>query len=314
MRAVLFERSGSTDGLVLRDVPEPVPGPTDLLIDVRAATVTQGDVVIRKMPRLLARVFGLGGKRVLGHEFAGVVVGAGAATTRYRPGDHVFGTTSGLPTGSHAERICVPEDGVLAEIPSGVPFEAAAPIPIGGLTALTLLRRAGALPDDPDRILATNDAATAAATLRVLVHGASGSVGTYAVQLAAHAGAKVTGITSTANLELVRSLGASSVIDYTSQDLASVPERFDAVIDAVGKGGVDRAKALLVPGGGFASVRSRTSEAVADLWLLRDLLGAGAIRAVVDRTYPLDQIRDAHAYVESGRKRGNVLITVAPTS
>jgi NADPH:quinone reductase-like Zn-dependent oxidoreductase len=297
MRAVLFERSGSTSGLVLREVPDPTPQAGEVLVRIHATTVTQGDVVLRKMPPLLARLFGIRRKRMLGHEYAGVVAAIGADESRYRPGDRVFGTTTGLTSGAYAEAICVPGDGVIAEIPNGLRFEEVAPIPIGSLTALTLLRRGGA--DE-------------SAGRRILVYGASGSVGSYAVQLGARFGARVTGVSSTANVDLVRSLGAERVIDYTRDDIAADTGRFDVIVDAVGKGAAGRAKRLLAPGGRFVSVRSSTSENLADLWYIRDLLEAGSLRAVIDRTYPLESIREAHEYVEQGHKKGNVVISVRP--
>lgn len=297
MRAVLFEQSGSTSGLVLREIPDPTPGAGEVLVRIHATTVTQGDVVLRKMPPLLARLFGIRRKRMLGHEYAGVVAAVGANESHYRPGDRVFGTTTGLTAGAYAEAICVPGDGLIAEIPNGLRYDEVAPIPIGSLTALTLLRRAGA---------------EEGAGRRVLVYGASGSVGSYAVQLAVGFSARVTGVSSTANLDLVRSLGAERVVDYTREDVLAIPDRFDVIVDAVGKGAAGRARRLLAPGGRFVSVRSSTTEHLADLWYLRDLLEAGSLRAVVDRTYPLDAIREAHAYVERGHKKGNVVIVVRP--
>ncbi len=297
MRAVLFERSGPASGLVLRDVPDPTPEPGEVLVRIHATTVTQGDVVLRTMPALLARLFRIRRKRVLGHEYAGVVAAIGADESHYRPGDRVFGTTTGLTSGAHAEAICVPGDGVIAEIPNGMSYEEVAPIPIGSLTALTLLRRGGA---------------DQGAGRRILVYGASGSVGSYAVQLGVQLGARVTGVSSTANLDLVRSLGAERVIDYTRDVVPADAGRFDVIVDAVGNGAAGRAKRLLAPGGRFVSVRSRTSESVADLWHIRDLLESGSLRAVIDRTYPLEAIREAHEYVEHEHKKGNVVITVRP--
>ena len=297
MRAVLFERSGSTSGLVLREVPDPTPEAGEVLVRIHATTVTRGDVVLRKMPPLLARLFGIPRKRMLGHEYGGVVAAVGAEESHYRPGDRVFGTTTGLAAGAYAEAICVPGGGIIAEIPNGLRFEEAAPIPIGALAALTLLRRGGA---------------EEGLGRRILVYGASGSVGSYAVQLGVAFGGRVTGVSSTPNLDLVRSLGAERVIDYTREDVLAIPDRFDVIIDAIGMGEVGRAKRLLGPRGRFVSVRSRTSERLADLWSIRDLLEAGSLRAVVDRTYPLEAVREAHEYVEGGHKKGNVVIVVRP--
>ncbi len=297
MRAVLFERSGSTSGLVLREIPDPAPETGEVLVRIRATTVTEGDVVLRKRPPLLARLFGIPRKRILGHEYAGVVAAVGEGVSSYRPGDRVFGTTTGLTSGTYAEAICVPGDGVMAEIPNGLRFEEVAPVPFGSLTALTLLRRGGA--DE-------------GGGRQILVYGASGSVGSYAVQLGAQFGARVTGVSSTGNVELVRSLGAERVIDYTRDDVVADAGRFDVIVDAVGKGAAGRAKRLLAPGGQFVSVGSSTSEYLADLWYIRDLLEEGSLRAVIDRIYPLEAIREAHEYVEQGHKNGNVVISVRP--
>lgn len=295
MRAVLLRKSGSVDGLVLAEVPKPSPQPNEVLVKVRVATVTRGDVVLRKLPRVLSRLFKLGRKTVLGHEFAGEVEAVGDEVTRFNVGDRVFGSTMGLMQGSHAEYVCVPDTGVLATVPATIELEEAAPVPVGGLTALYFLRKANVA-----------DGKT------VLVYGASGSVGTFAVQLAAHLGAEVTGVCSTSNAELVKSLGADKVIDYTKADFTDGGTTYDVVFDAVGKAPARRSRRVLAKDGAYVSVRSTTAKQMAeDLMLLRSLLEAGELRAVVDRRYPLEKMRDAHRYVEVGRKRGNVLITFA---
>jgi NADPH:quinone reductase-like Zn-dependent oxidoreductase len=297
MRAVLLRRHGSVDGLVLADVPKPSPHPNEVLVKVHAATLTRGDVVVRRLPGVLSRLFKLGRKTVLGHEFAGKVEAVGHEVTRFNVGDRVFGSTTGLRQGSHAEYICVPDTGILATVPATIELEEAAAVPIGGLTALYFLRRANIA-----------DGKT------VLVYGASGSVGTYAVQLAAHFGTEVTGVCSAANAELVRSLGAKRVIDYTSGDFTD-GGTYDIVFDAVGKSPARRSKSVLAKGGAYVSVRSTTAkERTEDLVLLRGLLEAGELRAVIDRRYPLEQVREAHRYVETGRKRGNVIITIASST
>lgn len=292
MKAVLFKKTGSVEGLVMADVEKPTPKPTEVLIRIHATSVTRGDVVLRKIPFLLARLFGQKRKAMLGHEFAGEVEAVGSEVTAYAFGDRVFGTTTGLTSGSYAEYICVPADGMLASLPPHVSFEEAAPVPIGATTALQFLRRGGV-----------------ARGKRVLVIGASGSVGSYGVQLAAHFGAHVTGVSSGRKAELVRSLGAHEVIDYTMQDVTNGEGRYDLIFDAVGQsaGGYRR---ILTEGGSFVSVRSSTTESSADLVEIRDLLASGKIRAVIDRRYPLEQIREAHSYVEMGRKSGNVLVTL----
>ncbi len=301
MRAVVLPRPGSADVLELRELEVPTPGEHEVLVRVRAATVTRGDVALRRVPRLmwpLLRIgMGLRRKRILGHEYAGEVEAVGRDVTRFAPGDAVFGTTTGLATGSHAEYVCVPDDGVLAAKPTSVAFEEAAAVPVGAMTALRLLRDAGVTTGS-----------------KVLVHGASGSVGTFAVQLARHEGAVVTGVCSTANMELVASLGATTVIDYNTMDYAAGDVRYDVVVDAAGKASRDRARAVLAEGGRFVSVRSAARERAADLVHIAGLLEQGAIRPVIDRAYPLARIAEAHRYVEGGHKVGNVVITLGPST
>jgi NADPH:quinone reductase-like Zn-dependent oxidoreductase len=279
MKAVLFKKTGSVDGLVFADIPKPVPNADEVLVRIHATSVTRGDVVLRKIPFLLARLFGQKRKTTLGHEFAGVVEAVGSDVTALALGDRVFGTTTAVRTGSYAEYICVPADGMLAAIPPHVSFEEAAPVPIGATTALVI--------------------------------GASGSVGSYGVQIAAHFGAHVTGVSSGRNADLVKSLGAAAVIDYTTQDVTKGEARYDLVFDAVGAGSPGSFKRILAEGGSFVSVRSSTTETPSELLEIRDLLGAGRVRAIIDRRYTLAQIRDAHSYVEKGRKAGNVLVSVS---
>jgi NADPH:quinone reductase-like Zn-dependent oxidoreductase len=297
MRAVVLPRPGSADVLEVRELGKPTPAIREILVRVRAATVTRGDVALRRMPRLmwpLLRIgMGLRRKRILGHEFAGEVEAVGQAVTRFRPGDAVFGTTTGLAGGSHAEYVCVPDDGVVSAKPTNLTFEEAAAVPVGAMTALRLIRDAGVT-----------------ARTRVLIHGASGSVGTFAVQLARHGGAVVTGVCSTANVELVASLGATTVIDYTTVDYAAADVAYDVVIDAAGKTSRDRAVAVLVDGGRFVSVRSASRERAADLVRISGLLERRSVRPVIDRSYPLERIVEAHRYVEDGHKVGNVVITM----
>lgn len=294
MRAVVLRRTGSVRGLAVADVPKPVPAADEVLVRIHATTVTRGDVVVRKLPKLLARLSGMGAKRVLGHEFAAEIVAAGPDVRRFHVGERVFGTTTDLRQGSHAEYLCAPQAGILATLPVEVSFEDAAPVPVGGMAALFLLRAGGV-----DR------------GARVLVYGASGSVGTFAVQLAVHLGAHVTGVSSTRNLELVKSLGAAEVIDYTQEDVTRSDRTFDVIFDAVGKISPKRVRAVLSDGGSFVTVRSKTEEKVEHLLLLRDLLVSGEIRAVIDRRFTLEEVPEAHRYVETGRKRGNVLVLVA---
>jgi NADPH:quinone reductase-like Zn-dependent oxidoreductase len=284
MRAVLLRTPGSADALELADIEEPVPTEHEVLVRVRAATVTRGDIALRRVP--------LKRKRILGHEFAGEIEAVGRAVTRFSPGLPVFGTTTGLGLGSHAEYVCVPDDGVLLTKPTTASFEEAAAVPVGGMTALQLLRKAHLQRG-----------------MTVVVFGASGSVGTYAVQLAAHFGAVVTGVCSTPNVELVRSLGASEVIDYTRDGYLVGGKTYDVVVDAVGKNSPVRSRGVLKEGGSYVTVKSLTAERLDDLVALKQLVEQGSIRPVIDRRYPLEQIREAHRYVEAGHKRGNVVIT-----
>lgn len=304
MKAVLQTRSGPPEVLTFAEVDRPVSGDREILVRVHTATVAMGDVMLRKLPRLLLHAVGLvvgfKPKVIAGVEFAGEVVETGRSVTRFVNGDRVFGTTTGLVNGAYAEILCIPEQwkmGVVMRIPGAISYETAAAIPVGGMTALQLLRKAGARSGD-----------------RVLVYGASGSVGTYAVQLAVNMGATVTGVCSTPNLELVRSLGASSVIDYTREDLARWGETYDVVLDAVGKLPRSQAKALLAPGGRSTSVKSPTKETQDDLAQLATLAADGRLLPVIDRRYPLDQIVEAHRYVESRRKKGNVVIVMASSA
>ncbi len=298
MRAIVCTKYGTSEGLQLRDVEKPSPKENEALIRIFASTVTSGDAKLRSLSlplRLVFRLMGAGGisrNSIPGHELAGEIEAAGTAVERFRPGDRVFAST-GIRAGAHAEYVCLPEDAMMTLKPDNLTYEEAAAVPVGGNTALYLLRQADIQPAQ-----------------RVLIYGASGSVGTYAVQLARHFGAEVTGVCSSANLELVKSLGAARVIDYTKQEFAGSGETYDLVFDAVGKISPSRRKAALGPNGRFLSVSSPTEERTENLIFLRELIEAGEVRPVIDRRYPLAQIVEAHRYVDSGHKRGNVVITV----
>jgi NADPH:quinone reductase-like Zn-dependent oxidoreductase len=300
MKAVVYRRGGPPQVLEQRMIEKPLPGSGEVLIRIHATTVTFGDAALRRMRGpmrwMFGLAFGLGRDAVLGHELAGVIDAVGEGVTRFQIGDAVFGST-GKRGGAYAEYICLPQDGMLAGKPANMSFEQAAAVPIGANTALHILRKADLQPGQ-----------------KVLVNGASGSVGTYAVQLARHFGAEVTGVCSEANLELVASLGAVHVLDYAGEDFTRSGARYDVVFDAVGKLPASQARRALVDGGMALSVRSPTKEELANLLFLKDLIEAGKLRAVIDRTYPLEQIRDAHAYVEQGHKRGNVVIRVRQQS
>ena len=301
MKAILCTKHGHPEVLQLKEVPKPIPGEKEILIRVYAATVTQGDLMLRKMHPLMyipMRLFGVRRKRIPGHEFAGEIESMGAGVKRFKVGDQVFGTTTGLSVGANAEYVCLPEDresGVMAIKPDNVSYEEAAALPVGGMTALYILRKGNIRNGQ-----------------KVLVYGASGSVGTYAVQLARHHfGAEVTGVCSTANVELVKSLGADQVIDYTKEDVMENGQIYDVVFDAVGKLSSSQRQKLLVENGVFLTVQSTTREESENIVTIKELAEAGVIKAIIDKRFSLEQVAEAHRYVETGRKKGNVVITVA---
>ncbi|MGB7873069.1 MAG: NAD(P)-dependent alcohol dehydrogenase [Anaerolineales bacterium] len=301
MKAIVCAKPGPPDVLQLKEIEKPAPKDNEVLIKVHAATVTQGDVMLRKLHPLMylpMRLFGVRRKKIPGHEFAGEIESVGADVKRFRVGDQVFGTTTGLSVGANAEYVCLPEEwaaGVLAIKPVNISYEEAAALPVGGMTALYILQKGNIR-----------------SGRKVLIYGASGSVGTYAVQLARHHfGAEVTGVCSTANVDLVKSLGADQVIDYTKEKVTQEGQIYDFVFDAVGKFSSAQRKSSLKENGAFLTIQSTTKEEIENLVSLKELVEAGKLKAVIDRRYPLEQVAEAHRYVETGRKKGNVVITVA---
>ena len=306
MKAAVYEAYGTPEVLRIREVEKPAPKENELLVRVYATTVTIGDTIMRSLnipvtgvQRIMARLY-LGWRKprraVLGMELAGRVEAVGSKVTRFKPGDDVFGSTFALNFGGHAEYKCLPENGELALKPANLTFEEAAALTGGGMTALHCL-----------------DQAKIQAEQRVLVYGASGAVGTNAVQLASrHFGAVVTGVCSARNLDLVKSLGAAEAIDYTREDFSLPKETYDVVFDAVGKLDQAQAKRALKPGGMYLNVHSASGSAnrVEILLRIKELAEVGKIRPVIDRVYPLEQIADAHRYVDAGHKRGNVAVRV----
>ncbi len=324
MKAVVYDHYGPPDVLRIEDVEKPVPKEDEVLVKVHATTVNRLDVHTREanaksgpaVSFLSRLVSGVRRPRqpILGSEFAGEVVAAGKAVREFAVGDHIFGTT-GLGFGTHAEFMCVRESARIAHIPAGMSFEEAAAVTDGFLNALTGIKMADLRKGKS-----------------ILVYGASGSIGTAGVQLAMYYGAEVTAVTSTKNLELVRSLGADRVIDYTQEDFTKNGETYDVIFDAVGKHSFKRSKGSLKSGGyylatdGFRNLilamwtprfgdkkvifQIPPKQTKQDVAFLKELIEARRYRAVIDRCYPLADVVEATRYVETQHKTGNVVLTV----
>ena len=323
MRAAWIERYGPPEVITVRDVPTPEPGPNEVLVRMRASTVSPADCAFRSADPFIVRFFaGLTRPKhpIPGGAVSGEVEAVGAAVTRFKPGERVFGTTDPLP-GAMAEYVCVAEDGAFAHMPDGLDFGEAAGLTYSFLTAMPFLR----------------DEAQLQPGQSILINGAAGSIGTIAVQLAKHMGAHVTAVTSTGKVDLVRGLGADRVIDRTKEDFTAAREAYDVIYDTVGKSSFNACRKALKPGGIYltttpslaillAMLRGKgsdgkraklattglrpTPDKARDMELLAELVRSGTLRGVVERTYPLEAIAEAHRYVERGTKAGDVIIAI----
>ena len=324
MKAIIHSAYGPPDELQLKDVEKPSPQDNEVRIKVHATSVTTSDCNIRNLtfvPKLLhfpmKLQFGVREPNIpiLGFDFAGEIESTGKDVLRFKPGDQVFGTTEPA-YGAHAQYICLPEDGVITHKPANLTYEEAAAVPVIGNTAQHFIR----------------DMANVEAGQSVLINGASGGIGTYAVQLAKHYGANVTGVCSTKNLELVKSLGVDRVIDYTREDVTAGNKTYDTIFDTVGKLTFGSCRKILKEHGLFLSTLPQPAILFQMMWTskfgsqkvkmegaparldnledLKALIEEGKLRPVIDRRYPLEQVAEAFKYVEGGHKKGNVVITV----
>ncbi|MFC1947778.1 NAD(P)-dependent alcohol dehydrogenase [Chloroflexota bacterium] len=327
MRAIIWTEYGPPEVLQLMEVEKPVPEDDEVLIRIRAATVTAGDCEQRGLKlqiwyRLIMRLY-VGLRKperivILGTELAGEIESIGKDVKRFKVGDQVFAATGFTRTGAYAEYLCLPEEpeeGALALKPANITFEEAAPVPVGGLEALYLIRK-GNIQDGQ----------------KVLINGAAGTIGTFAVQLAGYYGAEVTAVDSTHKLDMLRSIGAEHVIDYTKEDFTDNDQTYDVIIDVAGKGAFSRCLRSLTGNGKYLIANPRLSQMVRgrltsmismkkvmfgsgspkteDLLFLKSLIEAEKIISIIDRCYPLEQAAEAHWYVETGQKTGNVILTL----
>ena len=305
MKAIVASKYGGPEVLQLKEVQKPTPKANEILIKIHATTVTAGDFRMRSftvppmfwIPARIALGITKPKQPIYGMELAGEVESVGKGVSKFKVGDQVFASTLTENFGGYAEYKCLPEQAMVAIKPVNIAYEEAAALPIGATTALRLLRKGNTL--------------TSVRGQKVLIYGASGSVGTYAVQLAKYFGAEVTGVCSTANLDMVKSLGADHVIDYTKEDFSSSKAQYDVIFDTLAKFQKSQYSKVLAPNGNFVTMaKLDTKESMENLVFIKELIEAGEIKAFIDRCYPLEEMVEAHRYVDSGRKKGNVVITV----
>ncbi len=309
MKAVICTKYGPPEVLQIKEVEKPFPKPNEVLIKILATTAHIGDTKIRRIEPglgpvkdfffkpIMRIIVGFTGPRnkILGMELSGEIEAIGKDVTLFKVGDPVFASTE-FRFGTYAQYCCIPEDGILAIKPANMTHEEAAPVSNGGITALIHLRKANIRKGQ-----------------KVLIYGASGSVGTYAIQIAKYYGAEVTAVCSSSNMELVKSLGADKVIDYSKEDFTQNRDTYDVIYDAVGKIESSKRKKSLSKSGHYLNVLTMSGNIklkVKDLIFLKDLCEAGKLRTVIDRRYPMEEIVEAHRYVDKGHKKGNVVITI----